>query len=366
MVKVGLFHSLVIAAVLTLAPIAQAGQDNPVALARQGWEAIKAGRAAEAAALFERALKRAPDEPSLLVGAATAAHLEGRSEAARTFLLNALTQDPKFIPASLMLGELLYRNGDVPGAVAAYENAQRYAPGNEVIARKLDEWRKEADLHDRFDKRFGQHFTILFEGPAEAPLAARAVEILESAYWRIGGALYGYPADVVTVVLYTREQFRDITQSPAWAGGAFDGRIRVPVQGALQNPADFERVLTHELTHAFVHGIAPRQVPQWLNEGLAMYFDGTSMPAKRAQLKEATPPALARLEGSFDGLDGTAARLAYARSATAVDRLVELAGPTALGALLGDLGAGVPLARAFERHVGMSYEEFQQSLVNPL
>ena len=103
------------------------------------------------------------------------------------------------------------------------------------------------------------HFTVLFEGPAEAPLAARAVEILEKAYWKIGAALYAYPPDVITVVLYTREQFRDVTQSPAWAGGAFDGRIRVPVQGALQNLAEFERVLTHELTHAFVRSIARQQ-----------------------------------------------------------------------------------------------------------
>ena len=102
--------------------------------------------------------------------------------------------------------------------------------------KQLDAWRKEANLHSGFHRKLGNHFTVLFEGPAEADLADRAVAILEGAYRRIGTALSTYPTGRITVVLYTREQFRDITQSPDWAGGAFDGRIRVPVQGALANP----------------------------------------------------------------------------------------------------------------------------------
>ena len=143
--------------------------------------------------------------------------------------------------------------------------------------KRLEAWRKEAALHSGFGRKLGDHFTVLFEGPAEAQLAERAVAILEAAYWRIGTALYTYPTDVITVVLYTREQFRDITQSPEWAGGAFDGRIRMPVQGALQNLPEFERVLSHEFTHALVRSLAPRGVPYWLDEGLAVQFEGSDL-----------------------------------------------------------------------------------------
>jgi hypothetical protein len=116
------------------------------------------------------------------------------------------------------------------------------------------------------------------------------VAILEAAYWRIGTALYTYPADVITVVLYTREQFRDVTRSPEWAGGAFDGRIRVPVLGALQNIKEFERVLTHEFTHALVRSIAPRGVPTWLNEGLAVLFEGSNLARREQQFLQAPEP----------------------------------------------------------------------------
>jgi hypothetical protein len=361
----------ILALALTLAALsAQAPARRPQrveAVAQSAWEALNAGRVAEAERLFDEALKAAPGQPALLVGLAAAAHLGGRADVARIHLVNALDRDPRFMPASLMLGQVLYSAGDIAGAIETYENALRYAPDHPQLTKKLERWRQEASLHERFDQRFGAHFTVLFEGPAEAALAAGAVEILEKAYWKIGAALYSYPPDVITVVLYTREQFRDVTQSPAWAGGAFDGRIRVPVQGALQNLAEFERVLTHELTHAFVRSIAGNSVPQWMDEGLAMYFEGSDRSRRVAQLKSAPERLpLARLEDSFGGFDDTRARIAYAESGVAVARLFDEAGTTGVANLLGDLAARVPFGAAFERHVGMTYEAFQQLLVSPL
>ena len=354
---------LVLAALSAQAPPAR--RLRPDLAAQRAWTAFNEGRTAEAGQLFEEALKSAPENPDLLVGAAAVAHLAGGTDLARIHLLRALAADPRFTPASMLLGELLYRSGDINGAIAAYDDALRYAPANRQLTSKVETWRREASLHDRFDQQFGTHFTVLFEGPAEAPLAAHAVEILEKAYWRIGAALYGYPPEVITVVLYTREQFRDVTQSPDWAGGAFDGRIRVPVQGALQDVAQFERVLTHELTHAFVRSITAGSAPQWLDEGLAMYFEGSDLSTRKARLSEAGRLRLQTLEDSFGGLDTKTAGLAYAESAVAVARLFDERGSAAVANLLSDLGARVPFATAFERHLGMTYEQFQQLLVSP-
>lgn len=355
--------ALLLSALSAQAPARQAQRAEVIA--QGAWDALNAGRAADAERLFDEALKAAPGNPALLVGAAAAAHLAGRLDVARIHLVNALDRDPRFTPASLMLGQVLYGSGDLAGAIETYENALRYAPENSQLTKRLERWRQEAALHERFDQRFGAHFTVLFEGPAEAALAARAVEILEKAYWKIGAALYAYPPDVITVVLYTREQFRDVTQSPAWAGGAFDGRIRVPVQGALQNSAEFDRVLTHELTHAFVRGIAGSSVPQWLDEGLAMYFEGSDRSRRAALLKNASERLpLTRLEDSFGGFDDGRARIAYAESGMAVVRLFEEAGTTGVANLLGDLASRVPFGVAFERHTGITYEAFQQLLVD--
>jgi tetratricopeptide (TPR) repeat protein len=334
---------------------------SPQDWAQAGWEAIKAGRGTDAAAAFEAALKLTPQEPQLLVGAGVAANMLGRTDDARRFLIDALRKNPALTPASVLLGEVLYRATDLPGAIAVYEQALAHAPEDAHLVSRLDAWRTEAALHNRFGRRYGNHFTVLFEGPAEAELAERAVAILEDAYLRIGTALYTYPADVVTVVLYTREQFRDVTQSPDWAGGAFDGRIRVPVMGALQNPGEFERVLAHEFTHALVRSVAPTGVPFWFNEGLAVVFESGDVAEETAIVRDAAALLpLARLERSFAGLDAKQATLAYAQSAVAVQSLIERAGGSAIASVLTDLGRSVPFAQAFERHFLLPYSEFQK------
>lgn len=351
----------VLIAVLTLTAGPAAQVRSAQDAARAGWDAIKAGRGQDAAAAFEAALKQSPRDPLLLAGAGIAANMLGRTDEARRFLVDALTREPSLTSASVLLGEILYRATDLEGAIFVYEQALAHAPGDGRLQAKLEAWRKEAALHDRFGKRYGNHFTVLFEGPAEADLADRAVGILEAAYVRIGTSLFTYPADVITVVLYTREQFRDVTQSPEWAGGAFDGRIRVPVRGALQNLTEFERVLSHEFTHALVRSVAPRGVPFWFNEGLAVNYEGSDLTRETEQVRKAAALLpLSRLERSFAGLDAKQARLAYAQSAVAVRSLIDRAGGSAIANVLVDLGNNIPFAQAFERHFLLAYSEFEK------
>ncbi len=343
------------------APAARQGTSTP--LARAGWDALNAGRVSDAAAAFDAALKIAPQQPALLLGAGICARLEGREDDARRLLLDALAIQPALTEASLVLGAVLYQAGDIDGAIGAYQQALAYAPRHPRLLHQLEAWRKEATLHSGFRRKLANHFTVLFEGPAEAELADRAVAVLEAAYLRIGTALYTYPTEVITVVLYTREQFHDITQSPEWAGGAYDGRIRVPVQGALADAVEFERVLTHEFTHALVHSIAPRGVPFWLDEGLAVRFEGSAPEGRRTRVRAA--PALIplpRLEGSFATLSAADATLAYAQSAVAVQEMFDQAGGAAIVSLLEAIGSGVAFPDAFERSMLVSYAEFQTRL----
>lgn len=356
--------ALALVTLLLSGPGGQAQRKTAADHARAGWNAINAGQPQEAAAAFDEALTEAPEAPPVLLGAGLAAHLLGRGDAARRFLIGALKQEPALTPASLLLGEVLYRAGDLSGAIQAYNEAISHAPAHPQLLARVEAWRKEAALHDGFTQKVADHFTVLFEGPAEAQLAAKAVEALEAAYWRIGSALYTYPADVITVVLYTREQFRDVTRSPDWAGGAYDGRIRVPVRDALKNVRELERVLAHEFTHALVRTLAPRGVPQWLDEGLAMNFDGTDLTAQ-IERSSAVPGALTALELPFSAMSSDAAALAYAHSAAAVKRLLEIAGPPAIVGILADIARGLAFAEAFERNVNISYAEFQKEFQEP-
>jgi tetratricopeptide (TPR) repeat protein len=356
---------------LSLAPVT-AQRRTLAELEKAGWDAIRTNQLQDAADAFREAIRLQPGSVRLMLGAGLAAHLLGRSEEARQHLVGALQADATLTEASILLGQILYREGDLAGAIHVYEQALTHAPKETLLASRLEAWRREADLHGRFSQRYGDHFTVLFEGPREEALARRAIELLEAAFWRIGTALGAYPNGIVTVILYTNEQFRDITQSPTWAAAAFDGRIRVPMRGALDNTRQLERVLAHEFTHALIHSLAPRGVPQWLNEGLAQIFEPEQgnaardivlrhLDASQAGGDGASLVPLTQLEKSFGKLDKDQARLAYAQSAVAAQALIDQAGMTGVLNLLAYVGEGMPFAQAFERAAFVSYAEFQKT-----
>jgi len=328
-------------------------------LGRQGWEAIQSGKIQDAARAFDEAIAANPQEATFYLGAGLAAHLQGQEKEAQAALQQALRRNPKLTAASLLLGELAYRAGDLEAAIKTYDDALAVEPNQAQIKSRLESWRKEAALHSGFLQNLSPHFTVLFEGPAEQRLAAAAVDALEAAYWRIGTALLAYPPTVITVVLYTDEQFRDITRSPTWAGGVFDGKIRVPMRGALNDPRQLEKVLAHEFTHALVKSLAPRGVPTWVDEGLAVVFEmGDLKWAERLARQGPSLIPLPRLHDGFLSLPAEQVPLAYAESALAVRMLIERGGIPALTALLRDLAEGQEFAQAFERRVFLSYPEF--------
>ena len=220
-----------------------------------------------------------------------------------------------------------------------------------------------AQAPGRFIESRGAHFRVLFEGPADQALARRCVEILEAAYWRIGGALAVYPSEPVEVILYTLQQFRDVTRSPEWAVGAYDGRIHVPVRGAEQQPNELERVLAHEFTHAVVANVGGPQVPVWLNEGLAVMFEpGGAEDANRVLQRDIPRPRLQTLHRGFGRLNDAQATAAYAMSAVAVERMFQLRGGAGIGLLLRDVAAGAPFAAAFRQRIQIPYDDFERQI----
>ena len=319
--------------------------------------ALQAGDSEKAATIFADALRQNPRDASLHVGAGVTAHARGRDDEARRFLKRALELEPRYTAASSLLGEIVYDQGDVDLAIQIYEQALKYARTNQTLASRLKAWRDDAAKERRVDGPF----SIAFEGPAEARLATHASAVLDAAYWRIGKALGTYPSQPVEVIFYTLKQFRDITGAPEWAGGSFDTRIRIPVQGALAAPQSFDRVLTHELAHAMIAGIAGRGVPAWLHEGLATYFEPGDVP--RAEQRWKASRLLIPLDALQDGFgrfDGREARIAYDESLVAASVLMAHLGPNVV-LLLQDLDRGNELSLALTR-VGFRYADFEGEL----
>jgi hypothetical protein len=250
----------------------------------------------------------------------------------------------------VLLSQIAYQAADLDLAVATLEKAATIAPRDRSIAQQLERWRGEAALHNRFEARSTARFKVLFEGAEEKVIGERVVSILESAYWRIGKTMNTYPSETLSVMLYTNRQFQDITRAPAWAGGGYDGRIRLPVGGALRSPRTLERVVTHEFVHAVIHNAAGTSAPAWVNEGLASYMESTDRAWVQGVLQRADGRiSIEDLSEGFGQFDGGTALVAYAESLIAGQLLCERLASN-LGSFLQMLGSGHTVDQALSMH----------------
>ena len=336
-------------AALILIPSLAAAQDRQLTT-DDAWAALERGDASTAAAVFRAELERRPHDPILHYGSGYAAIAQGRMDAAIASLKRAVQYNPRFLQAFVLLAHVAYRQSDLPLALNALEKAAALAPGDRKLAAQLAQWQKESSLHQSFQTQAGVRFNVLFEGPRQKTLSDRISATLESAYWSIGQALSIYPGAPLDVIIYSREQFRDITRAPAWAGGGYDGRIRIPASGALRTPQALDRVVTHEYVHAVIRHAAPTGVPAWINEGLASYLESSdkSWTARVLRRTEGRIPLEDLVQG-FGGMDSAAANLAYAESHVAGQLLCERLG-TSVGPFLQMLGSGHTVDQALSRH----------------
>ena len=332
-------------------------------LEREGWAALKAGNAKAATEAFREATKLEPKNASLWLGAGMAEYLQRHDAEAKAHLQHALDLDAKLTVARAQLAQVVKRQGDLAEAIRLYEIVATDAPDDIGVRETLERWKRERELHERMRLEVGDHFTVSFEGPEDAAMAAQALESLNRAFWRICEIFGTFPTKSIPVVLYSGEQFSDITRSPQWAAGAFDGIIRMPMRGAGEKGEDVDRVLAHEFTHAVIRSLASRGVPAWLNEGLASVLEGDDMSWTDTAMNGVTrPPSLKALSASFGKFSGRDAQVAYAFSARAAKRLLDEAGGVAIANLLRDLGEGVEFEAAFSHRIQRSLSDFEASL----
>jgi tetratricopeptide (TPR) repeat protein len=351
-------HALSCILFLVVSPVAVFAQSTVAELNDAGWKALQGGNGRRALTLFNEALTLRPNDPVLLAGAGAALQAEGRPRDAMTRLQKAVGLRPDLKVASVLLGEIAFAEGNAPLAIKTYQAALQHSPGDAALVARLAEWKKETDVHRSFEEERYDRFRVMFEGRAEQATATQAVAILNRAFWRIGEKLGSYPTDTIVTVLYTEQQFRDITRAPEWSGGQYDGRIRIPVAGASQKPELFERVLVHELAHAMIDAIGGPHVPAWLNEGLAQYFEGSDPAAARRRMKALGQHIpLRQLERGFGRLDAMQAQIAYDESLLAVAVMLDRPG-FGWHVLLSRLANGQTFAQAIP-NFGFSYDDLE-------
>jgi Tfp pilus assembly protein PilF len=301
----------------------------------------------------------------------TRAYVEAKDAAlTREFLEQTIHLAPDDPLAHLALAELLYDKDDLAGAMLHLEQGrQRTAPHAperpylDMVAARMSRAEK---AEQRFSARESSHFLVKFNGNEDYDTWTKVLDILEDAYRDIGQRFSYFPGKPITVVLHTKEAFQGATGSPAWADGLYDpilGRIQIPTQGALTDPAWLARVLRHEFVHALLHQrVEGGRIPQWLNEGLAMQLaGGESWPdLDRVIRGEVTLIPLDRLEGGWGGFPSNVATVAYLEGNSATAYLIERYGMGKVQDIIQSLAGHQPIGSAIKDRLFISYDEFQQ------
>jgi hypothetical protein len=220
-----------------------------------------------------------------------------------------------------------------------------------LAARRADV-EKKAVVEGSFRDNRREHFVARFEGDAHEQLSWTALDHLEKAYFFVGGKLGIHPREQITVVIYTGNQYKQVSNVPDWADGSFDGKIRVR-EGSLQlAQGQLESLLRHEYTHAALATL-PTAVPTWMNEGLAQHFEGEDVARlqrflARAKSESALLP-WERMQGTFVSIvEPAQAQVAYAMAALMVRELVDKRGEYALQTLMSRMASGESFDAAFQ------------------
>ncbi len=252
---------------------------------------------------------------------------------------------------------------DLASAVADLERALLLAPDREDLRRLLERWRAELELAEQFTTYTSIHFDLSFDGDRDTILAnsQHAIDVLEEAY---GEFWLFFDHDPVKqrgarlqVTFYEPEQFRTVTGLGHWAGGAFDGTLRLPIENFDQERSIWSRTLRHELCHAFLDTASAQRLPGWFEEGLAQWMEGDTNPdvefAQRT-LGDLELVPLAELSGPLSGL-GDRGRIArgYAQGLLFTLYLIDQYGDSTVSAMVSGTHEERSIEASFEQRIGV-------------
>lgn len=332
----------------------------------QGIAALKRGDAAVAVGLFEACVEAYPEEKVFLRNLAIALDALARERQTSERL-----EDREESIALLERAMGLLTDGD-PATVRLRANQ----------GERLARWRASGAAEATMLDDGHVHFQLSYDGdsPGLRESAPWILERLEDAYLEFGEHFGRFPVEEgrgrIRVVLMDREQFDSATGLGDWAGGSFDGTVRVPVDRVQGDAARrrLAKVLRHELCHAFVSSVGGGQVPGWLNEGLSQRLEldspaqrAAALQLARAQLQGHGVFALKRLQGSLASWENVEEiGRAYAQSFALVDWIERQYGLREVFEMVLSCGAGKTPDDAIQTRLGLRLDVLLEDLAASL
>ncbi|MEW5806774.1 MAG: tetratricopeptide repeat protein [Acidobacteriota bacterium] len=280
------------------------------------------------------------------INMASSLMMTGDYRQAQSYIHEAMLEHPDNPLLHDILGEIRYMMDDIQEAISEWERAIQIEP-NEKISKKIDRARKELILSERYHKSNGSHFTLMFDGEKHSHIGDDIIAFLEESYNDLALRFSHYPQMTISVILYPETAFYDITESPKWVGGLFDGKIRIPVGGLDTLTRRAKQMLLHELAHAFIYSRTNGNCPRWLHEGIAQIIEGKGAPLFKT-IKEKIG------ETDFDSLSEN---LDYPLSLSFTSFIEKRYSFHAILLILDELGRGTDIGNALAQVTGVSADD---------
>lgn len=189
---------------------------------------------------------------------------------ASQMLQDSLRYDDKNPFAHELLGDIAYFQQKMTGALKHYQDAYRLKARAD-LKEKITKVQNEKKVESGLKTYGGEHFIIKYKGEERGLEGFELRELLRNAYRDVGQHFGYFFKHKVVVLLYDEEEYRQLAGVPHWSSGVFDGKIRLPAYQKGFTKKEIEKIMRHELTHAFVVDLSQGKCPTWLNEGLAEF-----------------------------------------------------------------------------------------------
>lgn len=183
---------------------------------------------------------------------------------------DSLQYDPRNALAYELIGDIYYFQQRMPEAKRNYQEAFKLQP-RDTLKKKLERLREETIVEKDLSTYREQHFIIKYRDDDKAYDGFEVREMLRDLYGTISKDFGYYFNHKVVVLLYSRDEFRKLTELPHWASAVYDGKIRIPAYHNDMSDQEFRALTAHEMTHAFVAAMSRGRAPVWINEGLAEF-----------------------------------------------------------------------------------------------
>jgi tetratricopeptide (TPR) repeat protein len=319
---------------------------------------------------YRQALSFSPDNIGLLLNLAVLYLRQSQFTTALDPLEHAQRITPDSAPTAADIAKLMgwayYGANKTDHAVAEWKRAESLRRDPEV-ERALEKAERDKAEEESYREGETAHFALKYNGEATPDLARDILHVLEDDFRDLEAQLDFMPPEQIGVILYTDQAFADITRAPSWAGAINDGRIRIPVQGLTSVTPELAHVLKHELTHSFVGQKSHGRAPTWLQEGVAQYMEGRRSTASAGILFDAASqgrvPTLGMLEGSWMGLSGGSAAMAYAWSLAVVESIIQSGGVSDISRLLDHVATSPSTEEATREVLRSNYADLQQQTI---